>query len=90
MKLQTKYFINGLICLILGLLCITYLPYIVRDLFIKIQIQNYIFVQLELFLLIACSIFYLFSPKYYTKQILSFVLGYVYYLFFIKVLVNYL
>lgn len=90
MKRQTKYFYIGLLCLICGLFCITYLPYILKSLIIKIHLQNYIFVQIEFLLLVICAIFYLFSPKYYSRQILSFAFGFLYYFLFIKVLVNYL
>ncbi len=89
MRRQTKYFYIGLLCLILGLLCVTFLPYIFKTLF-SIYLQNYIFVQLELFCFVTCAIFYLFSPKFYAQQILSFLSGFLYYLLFIKVLVNYL
>ncbi len=87
MKRQTKYFYIGLLCLINGLLCVTYLPYIIKRL---VFLQNYVFVQIEFLLLVTCAIFYLFSPKFYSKQILSFAFGFLYYFLFVKVLVNYL
>ena len=82
---QTKYFINGLILLIIGLFSVTFLPIIIKNLpFIKTTIENYFYVQLEFFTLCSCAIFYLFSPKYLKYQFISILAGIVYYFLFIK------
>ena len=70
MKKQTKYFTIGFLLLICALLSVTFLPIVIK-LFTKLNIQKYIYIQIEFFLLIASSIFYLFSPKYYKWQILT-------------------
>ena len=82
-NLQIKYFINGLILLALALYSITFLPIVLKERF-GLVFENYIYVELEFFLLVAASIFYLFSPKYYQYQIYSILFGIIYYSFFVK------
>lgn len=65
-NLQKKYFINGVILIFIALLSVTYLPVVV-----KINIENYVYYQIEFFALCAASIFFLFSPKYYKEQVLT-------------------
>ncbi len=84
LKRQTKYFTIGLLCLILAMFCITFLPVILKLYVKNIIFQNYIYVQIEFFLLAVCSIFYLFSPKYYFSQVVSIIFGIFYYLMFVK------
>ena len=79
--IQTKYFINGLILLASGLLCVTYLPLILKGKF-AIIIESWIYYQIEFFLLVACAVFYVFSPKYYKQQIFSMVAAIIFYLIF--------
>ena len=74
MKKQTKYFIIGLLFLISAMFSITLFPIFIK-LFTKFSIQKYIFIQIEFFLLVASSIFYLFSPKYYKYQLLTILLA---------------
>lgn len=76
---QTKYFINGVILLFLGLFCITFVP-----LKTIVSVEKYLYLQIEFFLLCASAIYYLFSPKYYKQQILSILIGILYYLLFVK------
>ncbi len=83
LNLQTKYFINGLILLALALFSITFLPMILKGKY-NIIFENYIYVEFEFFLLVASSVFYLFSPKYYKFQIYSVLFGIIYYSFFVK------
>lgn len=83
LNLQAKYFINGLILLILALFSITFLPVILKNNF-NIIFENYVYIQIEFFLLVAASMFYLFSPKYYGAQVLSVVFGIAYYFLFSK------
>lgn len=78
---QTKYFINGVILVILALFCVTFLPFILKN---KTVIPSYIFYQAEFFLLSAASIFFLFSPKHYKGQVLTILLGILYYILFAK------
>ena len=68
---QTKYFINGVILLSLACFSVTLLPLIIKTTPISAIIKNYIYYEIEFFLLSASAIFYLFSPKYYKYQILS-------------------
>jgi hypothetical protein len=82
-NIQIKYFINGLILLFLALCSITHLPIILKEK-CGLIFENYIYVELEFFLLVACAIFYLFSPKYYQYQIYSIIFGIIYYSFFVK------
>lgn len=76
---QTKYFINGIILLFLGLLCATFVP------LNALSVEKYIYLQVEFFLLCASAIYYLFSPKYYPQQILSIFIGILYYFLFVKI-----
>ncbi len=83
MNRQTKYFINGAILIILALFCVTFLPFLIK---IKTSfiIQNYIYFQIEFFMLALSGIFFLFSPKYYKEQILVVLLGVLYYILFVN------
>ena len=83
LSLQAKYFINGLILLALALFVITFMPIVLKEKY-NIIFENYVYVELEFFLLVASSIFYLFSPKYYKYQIYSVLFGIIYYSFFVK------
>lgn len=76
---QEKYFTNGIILLFLGLYCVTFLPAT-----LKYNIHNYVYYQIEFFLLCAASIFFLFSPKYYKWQIFTILVGVLYYILFVK------
>jgi len=84
MKKQTQYFINGLILLILAMLTITIAPIIIKK-YLHQTLENYIYSEIEFFLLTACSIFYLFSPKFYKKQINTIFFSIIYYILFIKI-----
>lgn len=80
---QAKYFINGIVLIIVGLFCVTFAPSIVKSSTGHI-IQNYIYYQIEFFTFCAASIFYLFSPKFFKGQILTILLGILYYILFMK------
>ena len=80
---QTKYFINGVILIILALFCVTFLPFLIKNK-ANLMISSYIYFEIEFFLLSAASIFFLFSPKYYQNQILVILLGILYYILFAK------
>ena len=82
LKQQTQYFINGAILIVIALLCVTILPVIVKA---KFNIPNYAFYQIEFFILCVASIFFLFSPKYYKEQIITVLIGAIYYILFCKV-----
>ena len=81
---QTQYFINGLILLFLGVLSITILPVIITKLKITIPYGNLFYRNLELFLLCACSVFYLFSPKFYKQQVISILFAMMFFNLFVK------
>ncbi len=83
MKRQTKYFLIGTIFLIGAMLCITFLPAVIRFK-TTLQVKEYIFVQIEFLLMLLCSIFYLFSPKFYSQQIKIIIIALLYYLCFTK------
>ncbi len=83
MKRQTKYYLIGSAFLIMAMFCITFLPPLIKFK-TTFHIKEYIYVQLEFFLLLISSIFYLFSPKYYIQQIEIIILAILYYLYFIK------
>lgn len=85
MKKQTKYFITGVFLLTGALFCITLLPMFIKICKINLPIQRYMYAQVEFFILVACSIFYLFSPKYYKYQVLSVLTGILYYIIFAKI-----
>lgn len=76
---QTQYFINGIILIIIALLSVTILPK--SNL---LSIPKYAYYQIEFFVLCAASIYFLFSPKYYKGQILTILLGIIYYILFVK------
>lgn len=80
---QTKYFINGVILIVLALFCVTFLPFILKSK-MSVVVSNYIYYQVEFFALCAASIFFLFSPKYYKEQILVILFGILYYSLFVK------
>jgi len=86
-KKQTKYFLIGGILLLCALFSITFLPLIIKF-FTKLSIQKYIYVQIEFFLFVASSIFYLFSPKYYKQQILTILIAILYYYLFVLIYPN--
>ena len=52
----------------------------------SIIIGNWIYYQIEFFLLVACGVFYVFSPKYYKHQIASILFGVLLYLLFALIL----
>jgi len=81
---QTKLFINGFFLIVIALLIVTILPPIVRAKTGMFSVANYIYYQVEFFVLAAASVFYLFSPKYYKEQVLSILLGILYYILFVK------
>ncbi len=83
MKRQTKYFLIGSIFLVGAMFCITFLPAVIKFK-TTFQIKEYIYVQIEFFLLLISSIFYLFSPKFYIQQIKVIILAVIYYIFFVK------
>ncbi len=83
MKRQTKYFLIGSIFLLTAMICITFLPAIIRFK-TSFHIKEYIYVQIEFFLLLIASIFYLFSPKFYIQQIKVIILAIFYYVCFVK------
>ena len=80
---QTKYFINGIVLIVMALLTVTVLPPIIKAK-TGFIIQNYIYDQIEFFALMAGAIYFLFSPKYYKEQILITLLGMLYYILFVK------
>ncbi len=82
MNKQKQYFINGLILLVIGLLIITVIPYAIDK--FKLAIEKSSFSELEFVVLTGCCLFYLFSPKYYKNQVLSIILGFLYYFMFFK------
>lgn len=84
MKSQKKYFLTGLILLIFAVLCVTFLPAVIRTFFKGFYIQNYIYVEIEFLLMILSSVFYLFSLKFYKFQMLSIALLLIFYGFFIE------
>lgn len=79
LNLQTQHFINGVILLFLGLLSVTFFPMIA-----KFGWERYVYLQIEFFLLVCSSVFFLFSPKYFKHQVMSILLGILYYLLFVK------
>ncbi len=83
MKRQTKYFLIGSILLIGAMFCITFLPALIKFK-TSFHIKEYIFVQVEFFLMLTASIFYLFSPKFYLEQIKIIIIAIFYYLCFVK------
>ena len=83
MRKQTKYFINGVILVILALLSITIVPLIVEKLGFY-AIEKYIYAEIEFFLLIASASFWLFCPFYYRAQLLSILFALIYYFVFSK------
>ena len=83
MNKQKQYFINGLILLVIAILTITIIPY-VADRW-KMAFEKSSFSELEFFLLTACTLFYLFSPKYYKNQVISIVFAYLFYFIFVKI-----
>lgn len=85
MRKQTQYFINGIILLILGLLVITITPLIIEN-YRPISLEKYMYSEIEFFMLMACGVYYLFSPKYYKYQIISIALGMTYYFVFVHVM----
>lgn len=80
---QEKYFINGVILLVIAMLCVTYLPPLIKAK-TSFVVQNYIYYQIEFFALCACAIYYLFSPKYYKEQIFTILCAVLYYILFVK------
>ena len=44
------------------------------------------YTEIEFFMLAACSVYYLFSPKYYRYQIISIALALTYYFVFVRVI----
>ena len=72
-KHQMKYFINGIILLVLGFFSVTFLPIIIKykSSFI---LPNYIYYEIEFFFLSAGAAFFLFAPKYYKEQTLIIIL----------------
>lgn len=84
MKRQTRYFITGLILLIIACCCITLIPAIIKTFFKSIVIYNYIFRQVEFLLLVLCAILFLFCPKYYKFQMLSIGFCFLFYFAFVK------
>jgi len=80
---QEKYFINGVILLILAILCVTFLPLAIKAK-TSFIIQNYIYYQIEFFVLCATAIYFLFSPKYYFHQIICIILSALSYFLFVK------
>ncbi len=85
MKRQTKYFIFGLLVLICAVFCTTFLPLIVKNCFYKINVENYIYFEIEFLLLVLGGVLFLFSPKYYKFQMLSIALLMIFYEIFIKI-----
>lgn len=83
MNKQKQYFINGLVLIILALLAITIIPFCADKL--RIPVEKNIFSEFELFALMLCALFYLFSPKYYKAQILSIICAVIFYFVFIKI-----
>ena len=75
---QTKYFINGVVLIILALFCVTFLPPLIKSK-TSLIVQNYLYFEVEFFLLALSAIFFLFSPKYYKEQVLVILLGVLYY-----------
>ena len=83
LKHQEKYFINGIVLVILAVLGVTFLPILIKEKTI-FEVPNYIYFHIEFFALCASAIFFLFSPKYYKEQILIIFLGIIYYCFFAR------
>ena len=80
---QTKYFINGVILVIIALFCVTFLPPLLKA-NTSLIVPSYLYFQIEFFTLCAASIFFLFSPKYYQNQVFVILLGILYYILFAK------
>ena len=80
---QTKYFINGVILVLIALFCVTFLPSLINDK-TNFIISNYVFAQVEFFTLCAAIIFFLFSPKYYKWQLVAILFAMVLYVLFAK------
>ena len=84
MTKQTKYLINGIILLILGIIAISALPIIVQE-YGYYTVSKSLYSQIEFVLFTACAIYYIFSPKYYRIQVLSIFIALCLYLLFLAV-----
>ncbi len=87
MKRQKKFFILGIILTFLAILCVTFLPFFVRNVFFKTTLSYYIWMSLEAILLFFGYIFFLFSPKYFLNQIVYVCFLITFYFFYIKVII---
>ena len=79
-KIQRIYLSLGAISLFLSLTVITIVPVLMQFVF-KNGCFRIFFSAAELFLLILCSVFYLFSQRYYAFQLCSF--GFAFLLFYL-------
>lgn len=80
---QSKYFINGLFLLTFAVASVTHIPIILKTNF-NLIFSAWLYYQIEFFLLCACAVFYLFSPKFYKYQVISVVFAFAYYVLFVK------
>ena len=84
MKKQTKFFINGVFLLALALLCVTIFPAILKHSTRFAHIENYIYYEIEFFLLTAGALYFAVSPRHYKNQILVILIGVLYYVLFVR------
>jgi len=89
-KSQKKYFIIGTLFLICAILSVTIAPLVVKTFLFNVNIENYIYVEIEFLLLTLCGVYYLFSPKYYNFQFITigitFLFYYIYAIFYSSIL----
>ena len=85
MKKQIRNFFLGLFFLVCAMFSVTLLPPIIKGLKGSIFLYEYVFVEVEFFLLLICGFFWFFSPKLYKSQILSIICAIVFYILFIKI-----
>ena len=88
MKNQKTKFYIGTLLISVALFCVTFLPFILKEISIELVIEEFIFVQIEFILMLLASILYLNSPRYYDNQLAIISFGILYYFLFVKFLAN--
>lgn len=83
MKYQTKYYIMGTVCLVVAMLFATILPPLIKH-FNFIYVEDYMFVAMKFFMLVACGAYYLFAPKYFKEQLLNILIALLAYILYVR------
>jgi hypothetical protein len=83
MKIQTKYFFIGVFFFIVALFGVTFLPLIFKNVFRIVFLENFIYFQISFISFAICSALFTFSPRYFKEQILTILLGFLFYILFI-------